>query len=79
MTESPPCPSCGRAPAAVDRLSLVRNASLTSALVGSALVLINQGGAIFSCQAAGLWWRVPLTYLVPFCVSMHSALRAARR
>jgi hypothetical protein len=57
----------------------VRNASLTSALVGSALVLINQGGAIFSCQAAGLWWRVPLTYLVPFCVSMHSALRAARR
>lgn len=79
MTQSPPCPSCGRTPAAVDTSSLVRRASVTAALVGSALVLINQGSALLSGQAAGLWWRVPLTYLVPFCVSLHSALRAARR
>lgn len=49
----------------------IRRAMKVSLLVGSILVLINQGPDILS----GHWppvWTVALTYLVPFCVSSYS-------
>lgn len=47
--------------------------------VGTCLTLINQGDAIFGGQpAATLLWKVPLTYCVPFCVSLYSAMAATQ-
>lgn len=45
--------------------------------VGTCLTLINQGDALLrSAPASALWWKIPLTYLVPLCVSTYSALAA---
>ena len=48
-------------------------------VVGSILNLINQGDALFS-DAPVNWWKVTLTYLVPYLVSTYGvvAFRMAR-
>lgn len=62
----------------------LRRALLVSAAVGSALVALNQGDVLASALGDGaalpakLCWKVPLTYLVPFLVSLGSS-RATRR
>ena len=50
-------------------------------VVGTFLVILNQGDKLFgSSQATGdLWWKIPLTYCVPFCVATYGALANARR
>ena len=49
-------------------------------VVGSLLVLLNQGDHLFSAQwSASLSWKIPLTYLVPFLVATWGALSNARR
>ncbi len=55
---------------------VLRTALLTSLVVGTILTAINQGNVL----AAGhfppiLYWKIPLTYSVPFGVSAFSALR----
>ena len=65
------CRSCSL----VDRTLLLR--SLRVALVvGSLLVALNQGDALLSGDFpwAAAWWKLPLTYLVPFCVATYGAL-----
>jgi len=48
--------------------------SLAAALVvGSILNLINQGDALFAGQALD-WWKLLLTYLVPYCVTTYGAV-----
>lgn len=72
------CSTCGK-PRRSALPTLLRRAAATSALVGTALVLINQGGTLLSAHPpTSLWWRVPLTYLVPFSVSLHAGWRASR-
>jgi len=61
----------------------LRRALLVSAVVGTALVALNQGDLLLDAVAgaplpSALAWKVPLTYLVPFLVSFGSS-RAARR
>ena len=47
--------------------------------VGTCLTLINQGDAIFGSEPAPtLAWKIPLTYCVPFCVSLYSAIAATQ-
>jgi hypothetical protein len=59
---------------------LLRRSALTSLVVGTVLILINQGGALVSGQPPpSLVWQVPLTYLVPFCVATWGALGNSRR
>ena len=55
--------------------------SLTVALVvGTILVLLNQGDTILAGNwKPGLYWKIPLTYLVPFCVATFGALTNSRR
>lgn len=50
-------------------------------LVGSILVLLNQGDRLLAPEGLGpeLWWKVPLTYVVPFVVVTYGALANARR
>jgi hypothetical protein len=47
-------------------------------LVGTILNLINQGDALLS-PAAINWWKVALTFCVPFCVATFGAYSAYRR
>ena len=46
-------------------------------VVGSILNIINQGDAILTGGAIS-WWKVALTYCVPFCVATYGACCAYR-
>lgn len=50
-------------------------------VVGTFLVLLNQSDKLFGAEPlpADLWWRIPLTYCVPFAVATYGALSNARR
>lgn len=50
----------------------VKTAIFISILVGTLLTLINQGEA-FLGDAEINWFKVVLTYIVPFCVSLYSS------
>lgn len=43
-----------------------------SVIVGTVLTLINQGDLILAGFVPEIW-KVPLTYLVPYCVSSYSS------
>lgn len=52
----------------------------TALVVGSILVALNQGDLLFSGQwKPQLFWKIPLTYLVPFMVATWGTLINARR
>ncbi|WP_133467790.1 nitrate/nitrite transporter NrtS [Paraglaciecola marina] len=54
-----------------------KTAIYISIIVGSLLTLINQGEA-FLGDAELNWCKVITTYMVPFCVSMYSSIKAAK-
>ena len=61
------------------RPALLRRSLVTALVVGTILTLINQGGRILGGSfASDLFWRVPLTYFVPFCVATWGALVNSR-
>jgi hypothetical protein len=61
------------------RPSLLRRSLLTALVVGTALTAINQGNIILSGHfPATLYWKIPLTYCVPFCVATWGALINSR-
>lgn len=61
--------------AAVHR-PLLRNAVGTALVVGTVLTGINQGNVLLDGRfPAELWWKIPLTYSVPYMVSTWAALR----
>lgn len=55
------------------RQGIIRKACLTSVVVGSALLLINHGDTIKAKEYPALW-KVGLTYLVPFLVTIWGSL-----
>ena len=61
--------------AARDRSILVGGLQV-SAVVGTVLNAINQGDRLLAQRWGDVvWWKIGLTYLVPFCVSVYSAAR----
>lgn len=61
------------------RTSLLRRSLLTGLVVGTALTAINQGNIILGGHfPASLYWKIPLTYCVPFCVATWGALINSR-
>jgi len=59
---------------------LVRRGLIIALIVGTILTAINQGNLMVQGTfPAALAWKIPLTYLVPFCVATWGALGAARR
>jgi hypothetical protein len=69
------CPRC-----AVRHGPLLLRSARTALLVGTILIAINQGTVLSAGDfPSALLWRIPLTYLVPFCVATWGALGAARR
>jgi hypothetical protein len=54
---------------------MLRRSLWTSLFVGTVLVAINQGNVLLAGDfPASLAWKIPLTYLVPFCVATWGAL-----
>lgn len=50
-----------------------------AAVVGTVLVAINQGDLLLTGQLTGdAVWKIPLTYLVPYCVSTYASVAAIR-
>ena len=48
-------------------------------VVGTVLVAINQGDLVVAGQLPPeASWKIPLTYLVPYCVSTYASVSAIR-
>lgn len=61
------------------RRDMLVRAVKVALVVGTGLTLINQADALFAGAPAGaLWWKIPLTYSVPFCVSLYSSVATSR-
>jgi hypothetical protein len=58
---------------------MVRRSLITAVVVGTLLVAINQGTVIIGGEfPPSLYWKIPLTYAVPFCVASWGALVNSR-
>ena len=52
--------------------SVIMRGVKVGAIVGTVLVAINQGDQVLSGEfSSATFWKIPLTYLVPFCVSIY--------
>ncbi len=61
------------------RKDIVLRSLKVGAIVGTILVAINQGDMILTGQLdASATWKIPLTYLVPYCVSTYGSVSAIR-
>ena len=61
------------------RPSLLRRSLYTGLVVGTILTAINQGNILLNGHfPASLYWKIPLTYCVPFCVATWGALINSR-
>ena len=59
---------------------MLKTSFKTSLVVGTILVALNQGDIILSGNfPPALFWKIPLTYVVPFCVASWGALSNAKR
>ena len=58
---------------------MLRRSLLVAVAVGTILTLLNQGDILFTGSwNSALYWKVPLTYCVPFCVATYGALSNSR-
>ena len=55
----------------------VRRSLAVAAIIGSVLNLINQGPEIFTGHWP-IWWKIALTYFVPFAVASYGSYAAFR-
>ncbi len=59
---------------------MLRRSFYTALVVGTLLTAINQGNLLLDGHfPPAFWWKIPLTYCVPFCVATWGALGAATR
>jgi len=65
---------------AIRHMPMVRRSLKVAVVVGTALTLLNQGDTILSgAWPNALYWKVPLTYCVPYLVATFGALTNIRR
>lgn len=58
---------------------MLRRSMMASLVVGALLTAINQGTLIFAGSwDDALYWKIPLTFCVPFCVATYGALVNSR-
>lgn len=60
---------------AVLQFEYVRRSVVVALVVGTLLNLINQP-EVLQGDVSVIWWKVVLTYLVPFCVATYGAYSA---
>jgi|GEM_PF-2127144 len=54
---------------------LVLRSCRIALVVGSILALLNHGDRLFTWQMSSLdWWKLAMTYMVPFSVSCYASL-----
>lgn len=59
---------------------MLKRSALAALVVGTILTLLNQGdGLMFGRWDNALYWKIPLTYCVPFLVATYGALVNGRR
>jgi len=59
---------------------MLKRSLIAAAVVGTVLTLLNQGDTLLSGQWKNtLYWKVPLTYCVPFMVATYGALANSRQ
>lgn len=59
---------------------MLKRSLLAAAVVGTILTALNQGDNIFFGQWTGaLYWKIPLTYCVPFLVATYGALSSNKK
>ncbi len=65
---------------AIRHIPMLKRSLIVAAVVGTILTLLNQGDVFFSGSwNSALYWKVPITYCVPFCVATYGALSNSRR
>ena len=58
---------------------MLRRSAIAALVVGTLLTAINQGPELAAgVLAPALLWKIPLTYIVPFCVATWGALSNSR-
>jgi hypothetical protein len=59
---------------------LLARASKAAFVVGTILTVLNHGERLFQSEPfpVTLAWKIPLTYLVPFCLALYGALSNAK-
>ena len=61
-------------------IPMLKKSFITATIVGVILTGLNQGDVIlYGPVSTNLLWKIPLTFLVPFCVATFSALANTRR
>jgi hypothetical protein len=74
-TETTKCLQC-----ALKHLPMLKRSTIAALVVGSILTGLNQGDFLLSGQwNNALYWKVPLTYCVPFIVASYGALTSNRK
>ncbi|HEU0021924.1 MAG TPA: nitrate/nitrite transporter NrtS [Dehalococcoidia bacterium] len=59
---------------------MVKRSLVAALVVGTVLTALNQGDALLSGQwNNALYWKIPLTYCVPFVVATYGALANSRK
>ena len=59
---------------------MLRRSLIVSIVVGTILTLLNQGDLLIAGDwTEPLYWKIPLTYCVPFMVATYGALSNGRR
>ena len=59
---------------------MLRRSLVAAVVVGTVLTALNQGDNLLSGRwDAALYWKVPLTYCVPFIVATYGALTNSRQ
>jgi hypothetical protein len=59
---------------------MLKRSLIASLVVGTVLTALNQGDTLLSGQwSNALYWKIPLTYCVPFVVATYGALTNSRK
>ncbi|HEV8573650.1 MAG TPA: nitrate/nitrite transporter NrtS [Dehalococcoidia bacterium] len=59
---------------------LMRRSLIVAIIVGTILTAINQGNILLGGEfPPSLYWKIPLTYAVPYCVATTGAMLNGRR
>jgi len=59
---------------------MLKRSAIASLVVGTILTALNQGDTLLTGQwSNALFWKIPLTYCVPFIVATYGALTNSRK
>ena len=65
---------------AIHHTPMLQRSLMVAVVVGTILTLLNQGDTILVANwKNALYWKIPLTFCVPFCVATYGALANSRR